>query len=269
MEFNEFLKLIARKKQTIFAMIFATLVITIGLSLISPLKYGAKSRLLVLQDAASSDAYSLSKSNEYLGNLFSQVVSSSSFYDQVRSSQYNIDKNYFSGNYSQQLKKWNQTVKTSTQGDTGIIEVNVYHPNVQEAKQIALAVNDILINKNQDYHGGQNVKVNIIDQPLISNYPVKPNLPYNAVIAIVASLVFALFYIYIFPERKNDLNILGGKSHKNIKINNNIIREDSIQAAQSVQAEREYLSQNIRHDDNHNNHNDHIIHGNMGNVLRK
>ena len=45
---------------------------------------------------------------------------------------YNIDENYFSGNYNQQLKIWNKTVNTRAQGDTGIIDINVYHPNVSE-----------------------------------------------------------------------------------------------------------------------------------------
>ncbi|HZJ41235.1 MAG TPA: hypothetical protein VFD16_03155 [Candidatus Saccharimonadales bacterium] len=242
MEFNEFLKLIGRKKQTIFAIIFVSLVLTIGLSLLSPLKYGVKSRLLVLQDTSDADAYSLSKSNEYLGNLFAQVVYSSSFYNQVIASPYNIDRNYFSGNYSQQLKKWHETVSTSTQGDTGIVEINVYHTNIQEAKQIALAINDILINNNQNYHSGQNIKVNIIDQPLVSNYPVKPNIPYNAALALVASFLISLFYIYIFPARRNNLNLIGGH-HKKVKINNIEI--------------------------NHNVTPDNDLHGNMGNVLRK
>jgi capsular polysaccharide biosynthesis protein len=255
MEFNEFLKLIGRKKQTILAIIFVGIVLTIGISLLNPLKYGAKSRLLVLQDASSSDAYSLSKSNEYLGNLFAQVVYSSSFYDQVMASSYNIDRNYFSGNYSQQLKKWRETISTGTQGDTGIIEINVYHTNVQEAKQIALAINDILINNNENYHSGQNIKVNIIDQPLVSSYPVKPNLPYNAALALVASFLVALFYIYIFPERRNDLNIVGGRHKKHIKLNDTEI-------ARNIVSEREELGQQTYN-------NNHDLHGNMGNVLRK
>ena len=48
----------------------------------------------------------------------------------------------------------------------------------------------------------QNIKVSIIDQPLVSNYPVKPNLPYNGAVALVASFIISLFYIYIFPEHK-------------------------------------------------------------------
>jgi capsular polysaccharide biosynthesis protein len=224
MEFNDFLSLIKRKKQTIFTIMFVFVMAVILISLASTMKYSVKSRLLVVQNASSNDAYSLSKSNEYLGNLFSEVVYSSSFYDQVLDSKYNVDGNYFSGSYSDQVKKWQKTVSTKTQGDTGIIEINVYHPQVSEANKIALAINDILINNNQNYQGGQNVKINVIDQPMASTYPTKPNLPYNAAAALGGSFLLALFYIYIFPEEKYNLYIFGKRRNKK-KINQSDILE--------------------------------------------
>jgi len=208
MEFNEFIKLIGRKKQTIAIIVLVALIITAGASLISPLKYSATSRLLVIQNTAGTDPYTVSKSNEYLGNLFSQVVYSGSFYNFVMSSPYNIDKNYFSGTYDQQLKLWGKTVTTKTYSDTGIIEVNVYHPDPSQAQQIDLAINDVLMNKNGNYQGsGDAIKVNIIDQPLVSSYPVKPNLPQNSAIAIAAGLLFSLFYIYLLPEERYNIKL--------------------------------------------------------------
>jgi len=208
MELHEFLKLIKRRKQTIFIVIFVCLLLTLGLALTQPFKYGSQSRLLVLQNAAAGDAYTLSKSNEYLGNLFAQVVYSSSFFNFVRSSQYDIDESYFSGDDNQKLNKWRQTIQTRTISDTGIIEVNVYHPNYYQAQQIALAVNDVLINKNLNYQGSsQGIKIVIIDQPLVSSRPIKPNLPYLGVLAIAGGFILGLFYIYIFPEEKHNLNL--------------------------------------------------------------
>lgn len=218
MEFNEFLNLIKRKVQTIFTIVFVATMLVVVISLASSLKYSVSSRLLVIQDASGSDVYSLSRSNEYLGNLFSQVVYSSSFYDQVLSSRYNVEKGYFSGDYGQQLKKWRKTVNTKTQGDTGIIEVNVYHPQVNEAQKIALAVNDILINNNKDYQSNQNIKVKILDQPLASSYPTKPNIVLNVVATIFLAFIFSLFYIYILPEEKYNIYLFG-RSHKSNRKN--------------------------------------------------
>lgn len=218
MEFSEFIKLLKRKKGTILTLVFIVLILTLGISLISPLKYGAKSRLLVVQNTSGNDPYTISKSNEYLGNLLAQVVYSSSFYDFVFASQYNIDKNYFSGNYNQQLKIWQKTVRAKTASDTGIIEINVYHQNPYQAQQIALAINDVIINKNFNYQGsGQAIKINVIDQPLVSNYPIKPNLPQNLSLALIGGLLLSLFYIYLFPEEKYNLKLWSGRKSKKVK----------------------------------------------------
>lgn len=218
MEFFDFTKLIKKKRGTIATLVFLIIVATLGLSLLHPLEYGAHSRLLVVQNTAGNDPYTVSKSNEYLGNLFSEVVYSGSFYNFVMESSYNIDRGYFAGTYNKQLKKWQETVQTKTLNDTGIIEINVYHTDPGQAQQIALAVNDVLINKNANYQGsGQAIKVNIIDQPLISNYPVKPNLPQNLILAFAGGLMFSLFFIYLFPEERYNVRLWTAQHPKKVK----------------------------------------------------
>ncbi len=217
MQFADFTKLLKAKTQTILTLMLIATMLTVVFSLLSPLKYGVKSRLLVAQDSASSDAYTLSRSNEYLGKILAEVVYSGSFYDRVIASQYNVDKTYFSGDYRKQMEKWNKTVNTRTKQDTGIIEVNVYHPNTTEARKIALAINDILVNENQAYHGGKLIKINIIDQPLTSTYPVKPNIIFNTIAALGLSFIFALFFVYIFPEDKYSIYLFASAKDSRAK----------------------------------------------------
>ncbi|MFZ4632397.1 MAG: YveK family protein [Patescibacteria group bacterium] len=271
MEFNEFLGLIKKKKQTIFTLMLVIVMLTVVFSLAQTMKYTVKSRLLVVQNASNNDAYTLSKSNEYLGNLFAEVVYSSSFYDRVEASQYSINNDYFSGTYNQQIEKWQKTVQTKTQGDTGIVEIYVYHPQPTEANKIALAINDILINNNQDYQGGQNIKISIIDQPITSSYPNKPNLPYNVLAALFGSFIISLFYIYIFPEEKHNLYIFSKKKSKKKIVNHDIIenygkanyKSDPIEntAKQSTENNNENIKQYA------NNH--HKISGNMHNIINR
>lgn len=225
MESLEFSKVLKRKAGTIFTIVFVSVVLTIGASLLFPLKYGANSRLLVVPETSGSDPYTISRSNEYFGNLLSQVVYSSSFYSLVLESSYDIDRSYFSGNNSDQIKIWRKTVSTSTISDTGIIEINIYHPRPEQARQIALAVNDVLMNKNAMY-SGQGVKINMIDQPLVSSYPVKPNLPKNAAAAFAGSLMLSLFYIYLWPEEKYDLRLWKKKSVKKPRISAHSVKLD-------------------------------------------
>ncbi|MFA6995186.1 MAG: hypothetical protein WC249_02120 [Patescibacteria group bacterium] len=218
MEFLNFIKLIKKKRGTILTLVFIILILTLGISLLFPLKYEAKSRLLVVQNTVGNDPYTVSESNEYLGNLFAQVVYSGSFYNLALNSQYDIDKNYFSGNYNQQIKTWTQTIQTKTLADTGIIEIDIYHPNPYQAQQIALAVNDVLMNKNANYQGnGTEIKINIIDQPLISSYPVRPNIPQNLALALAGSLTLSLFYVYLFPEERYNIKLWPTRSAKKTK----------------------------------------------------
>jgi capsular polysaccharide biosynthesis protein len=234
MEFSDFLELIKKKSGTIFTLVFITVILTIALSLLNPLKYGATSGVLVVQNTAGSDPYTVSKSNEYLGNLFSRIVYSASFYDFVLNSPYNIDKNYFTGTYNQQLENWEKTVKTKTFGDTGIIEINVYHQNPYQAQQISLAINEVLINNNAYYQGsGQAIKVNVIDQPLVSTYPVKPNLPRNIALGFIGGLFLSLVYIYIFPEERHDLKLWTAKKKRKVKALGKAVKIEDYQSEES------------------------------------
>lgn len=269
MEFNDFLQLLRRKKQTIITIVLVATMLTVLISLMSPLKYGVKSRLLVVQNSGQTDAYSLSRSNEYLGNLLAEVVYSGSFYDKVVSSKYNVDASYFNGDYNDQIKKWRKTIETRTKQDTGIIEINIYHPQVKEAKKIALAVNDILINENEDYHGGANVKINTIDKPLASSYPVKPNVPYNAAVSTGLALLFSLFYIYIFPENKYSLYLFGKKSDKDRKKSKRKGQKVEILNKNNINQDNEIENEKKEKEDSDDDYNDPVdLSGNISNIIR-
>jgi len=215
MEVNDYLLLIKRKKQTIFSLILIFLIIAIIFSFSDQLKYRAKEKVLVVQNYIGIDPYAFSKSNEYLSNLLSQVVSSNSFFNRVMNSGYSIDKNYFSGDINKKMKIWSKTVEARSLNDSGIIEINVYHPDKYQLEQIAQGIGFILKTQNQYYHGGgESVSIKVIDEPIISKWPVKPNLPLNISLAILFGLVFSLSFIYIFPEKKYDLRVLPKRKNK-------------------------------------------------------
>jgi capsular polysaccharide biosynthesis protein len=218
MELQDFFLLLKRKSQTIFIIVVAAILLTLSISLLMPLRYEAQSKLLITQNSANTDAYALSRSNEYLGNLFAQVIQSSSFLELTLASNYNINQDYFKLDNAKKMQTWQRVVQAKTYSDSGIIEISIYHENPYQAQQIALAVNDVLLNKNQNYHGGgDKIKINIIDQPLISKYPVKPNLISNTIMALVLSFIFSLFYVYLLPNKKYDLHIFKSKKKKKLE----------------------------------------------------
>lgn len=215
MNFNEFKNLIKRKLGTIFNLTFLLVVLVIIFSLLSGLKYSSRSKLLIVQNAKTNDAYLTSRSNEYLGNLLSEVVYSGSFLSLViNNSQYKIDRDYFSNNYNDRLKIWRKTVSTKTVSDTGIIEIDVYHPIPDQARLISLAINDILINNNSLYYGGGGISLVILDQPLVSNYPDKPNLILNTLFSLFFGLFISLIFIYLYPEKSYDIRLWPKRKEK-------------------------------------------------------
>ncbi|KKR20199.1 MAG: hypothetical protein UT48_C0020G0002 [Parcubacteria group bacterium GW2011_GWE2_39_37] len=199
MELNQVYSLIVRGKKIIFLSVLIFVLIAIAITAFQPLKFGARSRLLIVQNANSgNDPYAVAKSNDYISSVLSNVVVSNSFYNEVLSSGYNIDQKYFTGDTKKQMEKWKKTVEPIALSDAGIIQINVYHPDKIQAEQISLAVNYSLKVKSEDYLSmGNKIDLKVIDQPTLSDWPVKPNIPLNFALAIVFGLVFGLSFEYL------------------------------------------------------------------------
>jgi capsular polysaccharide biosynthesis protein len=208
MEPRDFLKLIGRKKQTIAVIVIVFLAVAVVFTAAHTFKYGSESKLLIVQDFAGNvDPYSMSKSNEYLSNTLSRVVSSYSFHQKVINSGFNIDTSYFEkDNRKDELEVWEKTVQVKPLLDSSMLEVNVYHPDKIQLRQIALAVNYTLKTEHSDYHSkGERVAIKTLNSPIISSWPVKPNAPLNMGVGAVFGLAVALSYIYFFPNKEYDL----------------------------------------------------------------
>lgn len=219
MNLKSFLDLLSRRKQTILAIVMVFLAISVVLVVAQTFKYGSSSRLLISQSfSPNTDAYNISRTNDYLGNLFAQVVGSNSFYNDVLDSGFNIDEEYFARekNFAQLMEKWEKTVEVDPLRDgSGIIEVNVFHPDKEQVSQISQAVNYVINTQNQSYHGlGDQVFVRVIDRPIISAYPVKPNIFLIFPLALLLGLAVSFLYVYLLPEEKYALKIAPGRKKK-------------------------------------------------------
>jgi len=203
METKDFIKLFKKRKITVISITLIFVIVGLTITLIQPLKYSAKSRLLILQSSSSTDAYTVARSNEYVGSLISEVIYSGSFLDSLENSSAVFDRNYFNGNYKDNVKKWSETVFARSSGSTGVIDVEVYHTNPEEAKNIANGVNQLIISGQSPYKFDPNqTKINIIDEPVVSTFPVKPNILINLSLSLLFGFLSACSYIYLFPKEK-------------------------------------------------------------------
>ncbi|MDD5071555.1 MAG: Wzz/FepE/Etk N-terminal domain-containing protein [Patescibacteria group bacterium] len=203
MESNNFWNLIRKRKQTILFVAFLFLLISLAISFISPLEYRASAKLLITQNNNLGDAYSLSRSNQFLSNVLAEVVYSSSFLEQALSAGFNIDRTIFSADQNKNMKKWRQLVLAKSVSDTGMLVINTYHEDKYQASQINQAVAYILQTKNNLYHGlGDKVSVKVIDRTSVSKWPVKPNFILNAVLGIFFGLIAGFCFVYLYPGKE-------------------------------------------------------------------
>lgn len=249
--------LLKQKRQTLLSIFLIFLIIGSGFILTQDFKFGTKSKILVIQEGYGRvDPFAVSRSVEYLSDLFSRVVYSNSFFSFVINSDFGIDKNYFGEDSTKQMKKWKKTLSAKSVENSGIININVYHPDASQAKQIALAVNHALITQNQNYQGlGDSVKISVLDQPIVSKYPVKPDLILNFLFLLGLSLLFGLAYIYVFPENKYDINLFTGRKKNKTVLNP---ADKNVLANKDKDLNRESLNkiENNRNYEEGNNEND-------------
>jgi uncharacterized protein involved in exopolysaccharide biosynthesis len=205
MEITTFLKILKKRQGTVLGIVLIFLAVTSIFTLVQTLKYRAVSRLLIVQEGTLSDPYTVAKSNQYISSLMAEAVSSGSFFQSLSAANSSyINWNYFQGDYKQQLKVWKKTIVAKNISDTGVLEVSIYHPDPEQARQLALAVNNAIINQNNNYQGLSGVKIKVIDEPTVSSYPVKPNLLLNVGAALIFGLIFGGLYIYSFPLSRKD-----------------------------------------------------------------
>lgn len=209
MNISEFLAILKQKKQTVFSIAIVFLVLSAVFIFSQPFKYGAETKLLVVQNTQiGADPYQVNKANEYVADVLADVVVTNSFFNEIANAGFSINRGYFPEGLREQQKAWQKTVKTNA-SDRGIISINVFHEDKEQADQIIRAVNATLKSKHTLYHGsGEQVSVRVIDQPYVSAYPVKPNIAMNLGLGLVFGLLFAFSYIYLFPERKYNLRLL-------------------------------------------------------------
>lgn len=200
MNLSYFWQAIKSKRLVIGIFVLVFFILGVGLTLVQPLKYSSSLRLLVVQDASNvaSDPYTMARSNEYLSDVLSKVTYSTSFYSRVMNAGFNIDAPYFGNTNKKISKNWNKTIEVKKINNTGIISVTAYHTKADQAEKIARAVGYVLITQNSNYHGlGDKVSLKLLDEPITSTWPVKPNLLLNTVLSLFLGLVFGLVYVYL------------------------------------------------------------------------
>lgn len=175
--------------------------LAVGLSFLRPLEYSSTTQILITQELGAVDAYTASRSAERIADGLASAVYYSTFFDKVMASGYDIDPTYFSDDAIKLRDQWEKTVTAAVSRSSGSLSITAYHPDVDQAEQIAQAVAYVLTTEGWTYTSGGSITVQVVDEPLNSRYPVRPNLLINGFSGLALGLLGGAGYILIAAER--------------------------------------------------------------------
>jgi capsular polysaccharide biosynthesis protein len=200
-------KIIAKgwKKITLFGVL--AMVVAVGLSFTQSLKYSSTVRMLIIQPSSINvDPYTAIRSAEQIGSNLAQVVYTTDFFSKVTNAPgFTIDPTYFPDNDAKRRKLWSQTVSVKVENGTGLLNITVYHPNKDQATAIAQAISYVMTTYGASYVGGTGLEIKLVDEPLVSSFPVKPNIPVNGFTGLVLGALFGAVYVILTDKSRKYL----------------------------------------------------------------
>lgn len=206
MEHLNYWSIIKKNWQTVAISTLLLIVLALGLSLTQPLQYRSRVELLVVQkQSLTMDAYAAARASEKLANGLATVVKTQSFFDKIMAGDFNISRAHFPYEQKEVRKYWQKNITTSVSPETSLLRVDVYDKNRSEANKIANAVAYTLVNSSGEYYGGGNdVFIKVVNEPLASNHPVRPNIIVNGLSGLVIGLILSFGWIF-YQANKNSL----------------------------------------------------------------
>jgi capsular polysaccharide biosynthesis protein len=189
------------KKIVAFGLLAA--IVGAGLSLLFPLRYGVSMRLLIIQkQLAAADPYTAMKASERIADNLGQILYTTSFRDKVEQANYNTDFSIFADDDNKRRRQWRELIGTQVIRGTGMLQVEVYHEDPEQAEQFARAIAFVLTTEGWKYVGGGDLDISLVDEPLRSRWPVKPNIPGNALTGFVLGAVIGAVYVLSSERRR-------------------------------------------------------------------
>jgi len=73
---------------------------------------------------------------------------------------------------------------------TGVLNVSAYHPDAEQAKMLAGAAVNALSSKGWEYVGGD-VTIKVVNEPIVTRFPVRPNVVLNAVLGFIVGVLLS------------------------------------------------------------------------------
>jgi capsular polysaccharide biosynthesis protein len=242
MGFRDYFNNLKTHQKAIAAIVGSVVILSLLLTLIQPFEYRSSIGLLVIQKQIQNlDAYAASRSAERLSKNLSKVIYTSSFFEKVMNSGFDLKDN-FSKNEARKRRQWRKKITARVSRETGMLKIDVYDKDRAQAEEFARAVAYVLSTKGEEYHGGgKNVEIKLVDAPLTSRFPVRPNLALNLFTGLILGIVASGGYLMA----NSKFQILNSKQISNSKEENYELetrnQESTLRQIQGVRFKNEKL----------------------------
>lgn len=176
-----------------------------GFSFVRPLEYSSTIRLLVVpRSTFGLDPYLAIRSSERISENLASIVYTNSFFEKVLSLDTAIDQNYFSTREIKKRREWQRMVSTQVARGGGLLAVTVYHRDRSQAERMVSAMGSVLQSEGWTYVGGGDLQIQLVDTPLTSRFPVRPNITLNALGGLILGIVATAAWITHDAHRRRD-----------------------------------------------------------------
>jgi len=168
-----------------------------ALSLLFPLEYRADASVLIVSKSRYGvDPYTVVKSAERVGENLAQVMRTDDFYKKVKAQEgYTIDWQTFDAlSERKKRKKWQKNMQGSVVFGTGVLNISAYSTDPKQALDIAGASAATLVSKGWQYVGGD-VTLQVVNSPVVSEWPVRPNIIMNALLGFLVGGLLGAFVV--------------------------------------------------------------------------
>lgn len=182
---------LVRGSKILIALGLVAALLAAGATFLFPLEYRADASVLIIsQSRYGVDPYTVVKSAERVGENLAQVMGTDDFYQKVKDQEgYTIDWSKFDSLDGRKKRKaWQKQLQASVVFGTGVLNISAYNTDPAKAQALAGAAADALVAKGWQYVGGD-VTMQVVNRPVVTNWPVRPNIVMNALLGFVIGVL--------------------------------------------------------------------------------
>ncbi len=193
---------ILRWRLIVTSLVICALIAFIISSLL-PAKYQSDISMIVIQKQTEEkvDAFSATKSAEFLSNILSNVIYTTSFFSSVQDAPFEVKRD-FAADPEEREKQWKKLIDVKKVNNTGILHISVRDVSRTTTEETAKAIAYILTTNSDEYHGGgDRVEVRLIDGPMTPLTPTVPHIWKNTGVGALFGIIIAVVFIYFFPDK--------------------------------------------------------------------